>query len=162
MKEHSDLFNQYKHIFYLFILIFESRIFMGSILHGVPHWKFICCFMFVLRFVLFNFQSLDRVYNKCFGGDNITFYAFPKQSKIHSANHSSSQPLIVFSDFCPHCQSHPQHVTGFPFHTHTSRTWSNKMIFAGISLYHRQHFAPLTLDYVNAKQKFTISFSWIF
>lgn len=36
------------------------------------------------------------------------------------------------------------------------------MICAGISLYHRKHFAPLTLDYVNAKQKFTISFSWIF
>lgn len=55
----------------------------------------------VFRFVLFNFQSLDRVYNKRFGGDNnITFYAFPKQSK-HSAHHSSRQPLIIF---CPHDQ----------------------------------------------------------
>lgn len=69
----------------------------------------------VLWFVLFNFQSLDRVYNKCFGGDNITFYAFPKQSKyiqlitpaaspssflvisVHTVSHIRSTSLVFLS-----------------------------------------------------------------
>lgn len=65
---------------------------MDSSLNVVYLMKFICYLCYVLWFVLFNSQSLDRVYNKWFGGDNITFYAFPKQSK-HSANQSSGQPL---------------------------------------------------------------------
>lgn len=95
MKENTafkSLKSVHTHI-YLFILIFESRIFMGSILLGVPH-KMYSLFFVVLWFVLFNLQSLDRVYNKWFGGDNMTFYAFPQQSE-HSANHSSSQTLFV-------------------------------------------------------------------
>lgn len=67
---------------------------MGSILHGVPHEIYLLfMLLFDFFFLLFNLQSLDRVYNKWFGGDNITFYAFLKQSE-HSANHSSSQPPL--------------------------------------------------------------------
>lgn len=128
---HSNLFNQYKHIFiYLFYYLNQDYLW-APFRHGAPHKIYLLVYV-VLRFVLFNFQSLDRVYNKWFGGDNITFYAFPKQSN-HSANHSGRQ-RSSHRDFCLH---HPSHLFLFP---HTSRTWSNTNDLAGMSLlYHCKH-----------------------
>lgn len=80
-------------------------------------WNLLTVYV-VLWFVLFNLQSLDRVYNKWFGGDNITFYAFPKQSE-HSANHSSRQPPRHFTDFCLLDRSRSAACRlCFPFRTH--------------------------------------------
>lgn len=101
--------------------------------------KFIYCFM--LSFELSNLQSLDRVYNKWFGGDNITFYAFPKQSN-HSANHSGSQPLIILvisvSTISHVCSTSLALFFFLSFHTQAEHE-AIKWFFAGILLYHCKH-----------------------
>lgn len=99
----------------------------------------LCC---PFRIVLFNLQSLDRVYNKWFGGDIITFYAFPKQSETFSESLQPSAPHCFFFPSSAVSQSCSVSLVFLSTQTQAEHE-AIKWFLQEILLYHCKHLLSL-------------------